>query len=1609
MAEQRLPYIDGDDGSWGDILNQYLSKEHYDTGLDDVANGGHQKITIRPGSTSAGTAPLKFTSGSLLTAAEAGAIEYDGEFYMTRSGNARTTIVGTDVTQTLTNKTLTDPKIGTIKDANGNTILDLPYQASAVNHIYFGNQPTGNSPTLGVDGSDTNINLSLQSKGTGVLYVLRTNGHSTVQAGGAFNSGNVNLELNSQGTGVVNANSNPVLTSVTGIPAVTGTPSSSNYLRGDGTWATPAGGGGGGMLMPAQALALGSETFTIASGSVTQIAGTTINGGYAPAIGDRILIVNAPASTGTGTAYGTTTQPANGIYTVTGNTTNLSLSRAADMSGSENPSGLFVWSQSGPGWSEQTLWHIKTPVNSDTAFTWGTTAVEFRPVLGGNGNTAIFSLDTTVFTIHGTSNAVQLLQNSSAVADQTLTLPAPTTDTIVSRSSTDTLTNKTLTDPKINIIKDGGGANALSIGTTASAVNYIGITNQTTGNAPGIQASGTDTNINLLMAAKGTGSVGIYTSTGVTPTLAATGADTNLDLNIQSKGTGKVTANGNPVLSSVTSVPAITGTPSSSNYLRGDGTWATPAGGGGGGSLAPVRVATVGAETYTISSGTVTQISGTTVDGVSPSVGDRILITTAPATSGAGTLYSYTTQPTNGIYTVTSNTTNLSVSRATDLSGAINPAGLSAYVQEGAIWEQSVWWVVDPSTSGSFTYGTDAMLWTSFVGFNPHLGTGYFAAINIYQNGAYHAYLENSPDATAVQTLTLPAPTTDTIVSRTSTDTLTNKTISGTANTITDLPQEALSYTNLLTTNPSFTSNITGWTQGSGTWTWDNTVGHLAVGSAKVILDGSYKEISSTKFTVTAGTTYNFEAWVSGSSITNTSGGIYLFVNTYNGVALVSSYVWPDTFGDGTNSIYSASGTITWRKIYGQFVIPDSGVDGIVVSVGVDATLTAGSLWLDDFAAYATNVNLGWVGGLGKALDSVMTPSSTNTLTNKTISGANNTITNLSASSITDYPEKVVSPSGDTSGATDIAAINAAIGSGDVVVRLRPGIYYINASIVLKNHTRLVGAGMLTTAIRLANSSNVSMVKNYVSPDGTIANAEFVSVKDLSLEGNKANQTSGHGIEFNMYPLYAAATNDDDYDSHQLVENVRIRYCKQDGFNGQGRSETRLINVYADGCNGYGFAPSYDTFLVSCTASWSGLAGFRLVQSSIVAVGCKSFYSGQITASAGHGFHLTNGTYGINLSSCVAQDNEASGYTIDSASQATMASCSADSNSTSSAGTYPGLDMWAATNSNITGFIAFERRSDGSNSYQQSALRIRSSSTSNRIDLTHSAVNGASVGVAITGSSTTTGNTIIVNGTTVESQVLDTGFTLQDNSDTTKQAKFELSGITTATTRTYSLPNASGTLALQSSPGMSPTSNLIYDGNFENNGTWTNAWGVMSSAQAYVGTQSRLLTATTAGTATDRITLTHDGTGTASTVQLPTWAVVTGVIRLRKHASNTGNSNLYLRLHYNDGSEQTVATSTITESSISSAAWTGFYSQFNTNGTQATSYYLTLEIDSAVANNNIFYLDGVNLVDTSVLSGFQGLALDVQNLNLSSSTNTFPASLPNIGGSIAFSSGLINF
>lgn len=136
MAQQRLPAVGGDDGAWGDILNQFLAKEHYDTGADNVANGGHKTITIRPGTTGANTAPLKFTSGPLMTTPEAGAVEFlTDRLYFTQTTSAtRKTIAAYDDTSGATGDMY-------YRDSSGNFIR-LPVSTNGFVLTLAGGVPT---------------------------------------------------------------------------------------------------------------------------------------------------------------------------------------------------------------------------------------------------------------------------------------------------------------------------------------------------------------------------------------------------------------------------------------------------------------------------------------------------------------------------------------------------------------------------------------------------------------------------------------------------------------------------------------------------------------------------------------------------------------------------------------------------------------------------------------------------------------------------------------------------------------------------------------------------------------------------------------------------------------------------------------------------------------------------------------------------------------------------------------------------------------------------------------------------------------------------------------------------------------------------------------------------------------------------------------------------------------------------------------------------------------------------------------------------------------------------------------------------------------------------
>ena len=133
---------------------------------------------LRNSTSGAYTVQFKYASGSgdtfTFSATDKGdqavfATANDGtnpDIYTLGFGDGDVTLTGT---QTLTNKTLTSPAIGTkISDTNGNELINLTATSSAVNEFTVANAATGNGPILSATG-ETNVDINLNPKGTGTL------------------------------------------------------------------------------------------------------------------------------------------------------------------------------------------------------------------------------------------------------------------------------------------------------------------------------------------------------------------------------------------------------------------------------------------------------------------------------------------------------------------------------------------------------------------------------------------------------------------------------------------------------------------------------------------------------------------------------------------------------------------------------------------------------------------------------------------------------------------------------------------------------------------------------------------------------------------------------------------------------------------------------------------------------------------------------------------------------------------------------------------------------------------------------------------------------------------------------------------------------------------------------------------------------------------------------------------------------------------------------------------------------------------------------------------------------------------------------------------------
>jgi hypothetical protein len=132
-----------------------------------IPDGIEKTYIVNNATTGAHSVTFKTSSGSGVTF---GATDKSTKILFTDGTNVIDTgTVSLTGVQTLTNKTLTAPILDEINDSNGNEEIIFTTTASAVNEITIANAATGNRPNISVTGDDTNIGLSVSTKGTGLI------------------------------------------------------------------------------------------------------------------------------------------------------------------------------------------------------------------------------------------------------------------------------------------------------------------------------------------------------------------------------------------------------------------------------------------------------------------------------------------------------------------------------------------------------------------------------------------------------------------------------------------------------------------------------------------------------------------------------------------------------------------------------------------------------------------------------------------------------------------------------------------------------------------------------------------------------------------------------------------------------------------------------------------------------------------------------------------------------------------------------------------------------------------------------------------------------------------------------------------------------------------------------------------------------------------------------------------------------------------------------------------------------------------------------------------------------------------------------------------------
>lgn len=361
---------------------------------------------------------------------------------------------------------------------NGTTQTEqmrVSHTASAVNYVQVTGAATGNRPTISAQGTDTNIDLALTPKGTGVVSIPTlslTNALSVANGGTGLTSltsgripyGNGTSALNSSANFTYNGTDFTLLsgdiyaTNPTAAPNASSSPGKVLYSVGQ-IWNS----------------GLGTKTMT----GGLQVASYQANTN--PTISKLSFVVGTDTNAATEKMYVTST----GLFNINGGAT------FAGASLDDTFNAVYIQN------------------NAAATFNINTGAQASNKVFlqGRSWNSAAGNILT-----NGYLQAVTITNNANPTIES-LNFAAGSGLSGVAATQYFSMTNQgrfgigTLTPTQTLDVTNTVGARQFAVASTVSAVNYLQVTGAATATSPSISALGSDANIDLALTPKGTGSV----------------------------------------------------------------------------------------------------------------------------------------------------------------------------------------------------------------------------------------------------------------------------------------------------------------------------------------------------------------------------------------------------------------------------------------------------------------------------------------------------------------------------------------------------------------------------------------------------------------------------------------------------------------------------------------------------------------------------------------------------------------------------------------------------------------------------------------------------------------------------------------------------------------------------------------------------------------------------------------------------------------------------------------------------------------------------------------------------------------------------------------------